>query len=337
MFFTCLRAAEFILLSFLPSLICSFAFGGASGIFSAILTIGAFLFLAFGMFYLGYILMSTIGNRNAYIRITGSAFGIFAAISAGICFVLGAEGNTLLTRALTLFMPFETSIGLSVLFSLLLLAIVALMPGFIYKKNLSLRILFFRRFYKDAESRYRHSRRRHSSRKYHHTDAPKEKSVISENKEAERQKPVFNEEGEEVPPNQSEMDAWLEHERKRREYEARFKAVKPAKFVASNGEEEDEQARIERKIAEKEARLQQYFTEANKKTHPEVDREAELKKARELAEELDKRRYHSHYKHHSHHETKDVDREAELKKARELQLQLEYEEEQKLKELFGKR
>ncbi len=344
MFFTCLRAAEYILLSFLPSLVCSFVFSGASGILSDIISLGAFLLMAVGIFYLGYILMSTIGNKHAYVQISGTAFGIYALISAIVCITLGTEGSTLLTRGLTFLMPLGATVELSVLFSLLLLAVIMVMPGFVFVKNLSLRIYFFRRFYKDAESRYRHSRRRHSSHK------PASKPAV----EPVAEKPITVEEAEEAdskvhkshkhtsaheedsPPTQAEMEAWLEHERKRREYEKRFTIVKPAKFTAKNDEEEDEQTRIRRKAEEKEARLQQYFTVANKKTHAPVDREEQLKNARELAEELNKRSYHSHYKRHSHHDAAEVDKEAELKKAHDLQLQLEYEEEQKLKQLFGK-
>lgn len=317
MFFACLRAAEFVLLSFLPSLISSFIFVSASNAITNIVSLLLFLILAVGIVVLGYRFMSATGNKDVYFRITGTAYVIFAAIALAILISMGEEGSLLLTNGLLVFDAFGIGAGFSVILSLILLFGCAVIPGYVFKKKTDFHTAILKNFYRDAAYRYRPSQRKEQTHK------------AEENKV---QKPEKDD-----SPTAEELQKWAEYEKRRREYEKRFTMIKPAKFTKSKSEETEEEI-IERKMLEKGARLQQYFIEeSKKKEHPPVDKEAELKKAHELEQAMNESKYHSNYRRNSHHETKAVDKEAELKRARELKLQLEYEEVQRMEELFRKK
>lgn len=322
MLLTCLRAVEFILLSFFPSLISSFLISGPLETMANAVSLGLFLLLAAGIVFLGYRFMSAIGNKRAYLQVTGIAYAVFVAFALAIFVAMGEEGCELLMNGLLLFGVFGVEAGISVFFSLILLFICVMIPGYVFEKKADFYTVMFKNIYRDAAFRYRpaHSHTAHSRESAHKIVANKVQNNQSE-----------------ASPTPEELQRWKEHEKRRHEYEQRFTSVKPAKFTQSKREETEEEI-IERKALEKEARLQQYFIDGSKrKEHPAVDKGAELKKAHELARAMNEREYHSNYRRHSHHETKTVDKEAELKKARELKQQLEYEETQRMKELFGRK
>lgn len=316
MVFICLRVAEFILLNFLPSLICSFFFSNASDAMANVISLFLFILFVSGIIFLGYKFMAATGNRRAYFKTTRLAYAVFVVVALSVFLIMGEEGCKLLTNGLLVFTMSGVSAGVSVFISLILLFLCTIVPGYVFKEQDDFYTFVLRGIYKDVATQYRVKHRRGN----------RDKRQIVEN--------IVKKENE---PTSEELHQWEEHEKKRSEYEKRFSVVKPAKFTENDVQETEEEI-IARKNLEKEARLQQYFiTESKKKERPPVDKEAELKKAHELENAMNERRYHSNYRRHSHHEAKEVDKEAEMKKARELKIQLEFEEAQRMQELRRKR
>lgn len=129
-----------------------------------------------------------------------------------------------------------------------------------------------------------------------------------------------------------------EVEKRRETYESKFTNIRPAKRMSGNQDTEQSAQEVKRN-GEKSNRVQQYCAdEINMRgKRAAVDREAEIKKARELQrhlEEEEEKYYEADFI--AQQEYKAVDREAELKKARELQKQLEEEEEEHFRELMMK-
>lgn len=129
-----------------------------------------------------------------------------------------------------------------------------------------------------------------------------------------------------------------EFEQKRAEYESRYTNIRPAKRMSGQFKADETVQEVPRN-GEKSSRVQQYCAdEINMRGQRKaVDREAEIKKAKNLQrqlEEEEERYYGGSFR--TPLEPKTVDREAELRKARELQKQLEEEEEQHYREFMMK-
>jgi hypothetical protein len=123
----------------------------------------------------------------------------------------------------------------------------------------------------------------------------------------------------------------LEMEEWRREYESRYTNIRPSKA-------ESQIHNKEKKIntSNEKNRVQEYCAQKiGERHHEPVDRETEIKKARELQKSLEAQHIGYMDEMFSRKHNKEVDREAEVRKARALQKQLEDEEEEKYRRIMG--
>ena len=145
MVLTSLRAVEFLLLSFLPSLISSAVFSGASDTVTNIVSLILFLIIAVGIIVLGYRFMAAIGSKSAYLKTTRTAYAVFAAVALVIFVAMGEEGCVFLMNGLLVFDMFGIDAGISVILSLILLFGCVMVPGYVFKKKSDFYTVIFKK------------------------------------------------------------------------------------------------------------------------------------------------------------------------------------------------
>lgn len=123
----------------------------------------------------------------------------------------------------------------------------------------------------------------------------------------------------------------LEMEELRREYESRYTNIRPSKAETHI---HDKGKKIHTSNGKN--RVQEYCAQKiGERHHEPVDRETEIKKARDLQKTLEAQHWGYMDEMFSRKHNKEVDREAEIRKAQALQQQLEDEEEEKYRRIMS--